>query len=76
MLKNIEHLKPKLLPLLDEDEEEEYYFSLDLPLFCKTHPYVKIKHPDGFHHCPICKYGLYSQDILNHFEIMPPRRFN
>ena len=71
---DIEHLKPKLLPSLDEDEEED--FIVDLPIFCETHPYIKLKESDGFHHCPICSYGLYSQNVINQFKLMPPRGFN
>ena len=75
-MKNIEHLKPKLLPLLDDNEDEEEDFIVDLPLFCETHPYIKLKESDGFHHCPICSYGLYSQAAINQFKLMPPRGFN
>ena len=71
---DIEHLKPKLLPSLDEDEEED--FIVDLPIFCETHPYIKLKESDGFHPCPICSYGLYSQAVINQFKLMPPRGFN
>ena len=67
--------KKEFHPQLEDDEEEED-FIVDLPIFCETHPYIKLKESDGFHHCPICSYGLYSQNVINQFKLMPPRGFN
>ena len=67
-LKNIEHLKPELLPLLYDEEYED--FILDLPIFCEIHPYIKLKNdPDGFCNCPICKNGLYTSEVTRHFKL-------